>query len=120
MTLIVIVNRYCNMFIFLKVNAMFEPCCEISVPVTMACSKGSYKQRHIHSLASLSRDVNHSNFCGIIPLIKANFHISISDVKIPANKDFNTVTDKVKGVTPTSTPMWRKTIPVSIIIPYHQ
>ena len=65
---IVIVNRYCNMFISLEGNVMLEPCCEIKVPVAKTCNKGLVKQRHIHSLASLSRDVNHSDFSGIIPV----------------------------------------------------
>ena len=40
-----------------------------------------------------NRDANHSDFCGIIPIIKANFRITILDVKITANCDFNTVPD---------------------------
>ena len=35
------------------------------------------------------------DFCGIIPIFKANFCISISEVKIRANNDFNMVADKI-------------------------
>ena len=34
------------------------------------------------------RDANHSNFCGIIPFFEADFRITISNVKIPQNKEF--------------------------------
>ena len=44
------------------------------------------------------RDANHSNFCTIIPILKADFCITILNVKIPANNNFNTVPDKIKGV----------------------
>ena len=53
----------------------------------------------------LDRDANHSDFCGIIPIVKDNFSITISDVKILENNDFNTVPDQIKGVSPTATPM---------------
>ena len=43
-----------------------------------------------------SRDANHSDFCGIVPIFNANFRITISDVKIPANNDFKMVPDKIK------------------------
>ena len=55
-----------------------------------------------------SRDANHSDFCGIIPIFKANFRITISEVKIPANNDFTMVPDIIKEVTSTCTQIWRK------------
>ena len=42
----------------------------------------------------LYRDANHSDFCIIILIFKADFRIMISEVKIPANNDFNMVADK--------------------------
>ena len=50
-----------------------------------------------------SRDANHSDFCGIIWIFKADYRITISNVKITANNDFKMVPDKITGVTPTST-----------------
>ena len=50
-------------------------------------------------------DANHSDFCGIIPIFKANFRITISNVKIAANNNLKMVPDKITGVTPTSTPV---------------
>ena len=50
-----------------------------------------------------TRDANHSNFSGIIPIFKADFCITITNVK--ANNDFKMVPDKITGVTPTSTPV---------------
>ena len=41
-------------------------------------------------------------------IFTADFRITILYVKIPANNDFNTLPDKIKGVTTTSTLMWRK------------
>ena len=41
-----------------------------------------------------ARDANHSNFCGIIPIFKADFRITISNVKIMANNNFKMVSDK--------------------------
>ena len=55
-----------------------------------------YLQLHIYDY----RDANHSDFCGIIPIFKADFHITTSEVQIPLNNDFNMVPDKIKGVTP--------------------
>ena len=52
---------------------------------------------------SISRDANHSDFYGTIPIFKADSRIMISNVKITANKDFKMVPDKITGVTPTST-----------------
>ena len=54
------------------------------------------------------RDANHSDFCGIITIFKANFRIKISDVKIPANNDFKMVPDKIKEVASACTQIWRK------------
>ena len=51
------------------------------------------------------RDANHSDFCVIIPIFKADFSITISDVKILANNDFKMVPDKIKEVTSTCTPI---------------
>ena len=42
------------------------------------------------------RDGNHSDFCGIIPIFKSDFRITIPDIKIPANNDFKTVPDEIK------------------------
>ena len=56
----------------------------------------------------INRDANHSDFCGIIPIFKAKFSITISEVKIPANNYFKMVPDKIKEVTSTCTPIWRK------------
>ena len=55
----------------------------------------------------LNRDANHSYFCGLLPIFKANFHITISDV-IPANNNFTLVLGKIKEVTSTCTSIWRK------------
>ena len=51
------------------------------------------------------RDANHLDFCGIMPIFKANFRIRISDVKITANNNFKMVPDKITGVTSTTTPV---------------
>ena len=51
------------------------------------------------------RDANHSDFCGILPIFKANFRIMILNVKIMANDKLKMVPDKITGVTPTSTPV---------------
>ena len=51
----------------------------------------------------ISRDANHSDFCGIMPIFKANFRFTISNVKITENNDFKMVPDKIMRVTPTST-----------------
>ena len=40
------------------------------------------------------RDANHSDFCGIIPVFKADFRIMILDIKILTNNDFDMVPDK--------------------------
>ena len=53
------------------------------------------------------RDANHSDFCIIILFFKADFRITISDVKIPQNNDFKMVPDKIKDVTLTYTPVLR-------------
>ena len=50
-----------------------------------------------------TRDANHSDFYGIIPIFKANFRITISNVKITTNNNFKMVPDKITWVTPTST-----------------
>ena len=47
-------------------------------------------------------DANHSDLCGIIPVFKYDVCITISDVKILANKDFKTVSDKIKEAAPVS------------------
>ena len=54
-------------------------------------------------LSMLSGGANHYNFCGILPIFKVNFPITISNVKITANNHFKMVPDKITGVTPTST-----------------
>ena len=41
--------------------------------------------------------------CRIIPICKADFRITISNIKITANNDFKMVPDKITGVTPIST-----------------
>ena len=56
----------------------------------------------------LCRDANHSDLCRIIPIFKANFRSTISDIKIPANNDFKMAPDKIKEVTSTCTLIWRK------------
>ena len=56
---------------------------------------------------------NHSDFCGIIPIFRADFHITISDAKILANNDYKILQDKIKEVTSTCTPIW---IPVNIML----
>ena len=53
------------------------------------------------------RDANHSIFCIIIQIFKADFCIMISDVIILANNDFKMVPDKIKKVTSTCTPIWK-------------
>ena len=53
----------------------------------------------------LSLFPNHSDFCGMIPIIKANFRSTIVIVKITANTDFKMVPDKITGVNPISTPV---------------
>ena len=40
---------------------------------------------------------NHSDFCRIIQIFKANFSITISNVQIAANNDFEMVPDKITG-----------------------
>ena len=59
------------------------------------------------SCRTSDRDANHSDFCGIITFFKANFRVTISDVKIPQNNDFKMVPDKIKDVTLTCTPFLR-------------
>ena len=56
-------------------------------------------------IISITRDANYSGFCGIIPIFKANFRITISNVKITANNNLKMVPDQITGVTPTSTPV---------------
>ena len=58
----------------------------------------------------LYRDANQFNFCGIIPIFKADFCIAISNVNITANNRYKMVPDKIMGVTPTST----------LVTPYHR
>ena len=48
----------------------------------------------------------HFDFCGIVPIFKANFLILISAVKIPANNNFNKLPDKIKGVSLSATPFY--------------
>ena len=55
--------------------------------------------------ADYTRDANHHDFCRIIPFFKADFSITISDVKIPQNNDFKMVPDKIKDFTLTYTPV---------------
>ena len=50
---------------------------------------------HMTKMAT-TRDANHSDFCGIIPIFKANFGILIFDVKILQNEDFKMVPDEIK------------------------
>ena len=59
-------------------------------------------------IESDGRDANHSDFCGIVPIFKSDFHITISDIKILANNDFKMVPDKIKEVAPPCTPLCRK------------
>ena len=44
------------------------------------------------------RDANDSDFCGIIPIFKANFRIMISNFKIMANNNLKMVPDKIRGL----------------------
>ena len=53
----------------------------------------------------IARDANHFEFCGIILIFNADFHITISNVKIMANDYFKMVPDKKTGVTLTSQPV---------------
>ena len=55
----------------------------------------------------INRDTNHYDFCGIIPFYKVNFRITISDIKIPQNKSFKMVPDKIMDVTLTYTAVLR-------------
>ena len=41
------------------------------------------------------KDANHSDFCGIILIFKADFRITILNVKITANNKFKMVQDKI-------------------------
>ena len=52
-----------------------------------------------------ARDANHSDFCGIIQIFKADFRITILNVKITANNDFKMVPNKITWVTITSAPV---------------
>ena len=54
-------------------------------------------------LHTLIRDANQSDFCGIILIFKADFRITISNIKLTTNDDFKMVPDKIMGVTLTST-----------------
>ena len=51
------------------------------------------------TLMASSRDANHSDFCGILRIFKADFRIKIFDVKMSANNDLKTVPDKISGTT---------------------
>ena len=53
----------------------------------------------------LSRDANHSDFCKSIPIFKANFHITILNVKFTSYNNLKMVPDKITGGTPSSTPV---------------
>ena len=53
-------------------------------------------------LSMLIGDANHYDFCGILPIFKANFHIMNLNVEITANNHFKKEPDKITGVTPTS------------------
>ena len=44
------------------------------------------------------RDANLPDFCRIIPTVKSNFRITISDIKIPASNNFKMVVDEIKEV----------------------
>ena len=54
---------------------------------------------------SKHRDANYSDFCGIIPIFKADFRIMISNFKITANNNSKMVPDKITAATPTFTPV---------------
>ena len=43
-----------------------------------------------------------------MPIFKSDFHVMISNIKIPENNDFKSVPDKIKEVAPPCTLMWSK------------
>ena len=59
----------------------------------------------------VNREANYSDFYGIILIFKADFRITISNMKIKANNNFKMVPDQITGLIPTSTPV----IPDNII-----
>ena len=75
---------------------------------TMMKSKGLSMDPWWTRTFTLYRDANHYDFCGIIPIFKANFRITIFDVKIRQIAVSKMIPDKIKEVTSTCTPIWRK------------
>ena len=65
--------------------------------------------KSIISRLAMSRDANHSDFCGISPFFKANFRITILDVKFRKITILHAkmVPDKIKDVTLKYTPVLR-------------
>ena len=57
----------------------------------------------LNDLFTTARDANPSDFCGIIPIFKVHFRITILNVKITANNHFKMESIKITRITPTST-----------------